>query len=125
MIATFGGTALGDIAMVPAPFLKDPQRHSRRRRVVHVAEEPARLRSRHLRAADRDRAWKTWRRCTRPSANTIDAVFLCGTDFGTQTSAFCSVPDVPGALAAVLQTDLRLDPRPYDLEDASSTRAAR
>ena len=24
--------------------------------------------------------------------NAIDAVFLCGSDFGTQTSAFCSVP---------------------------------
>ena len=25
LIATFGGTALGDIALVPAPFLKDPR----------------------------------------------------------------------------------------------------
>jgi len=25
VIATFGGTALGDIALVPAPFLKDPR----------------------------------------------------------------------------------------------------
>nr|MCU0248224.1 methyltransferase [Bryobacter sp.] len=24
--------------------------------------------------------------------DTVEAVFLCGTDFGTQTSAFCSVP---------------------------------
>jgi uroporphyrinogen-III decarboxylase len=31
-------------------------------------------------------------RVHRTIGNTVDAVFLCGTDFGTQTSAFCSVP---------------------------------
>ena len=68
-----------------------PEGNPRRWRVVHVAQEPARLHSRDLRASDRDRSRQPG--TDAPAiGNTIDAVFLCGTDFGTQTSAFCSVP---------------------------------
>ncbi len=38
----------------------------------------------------------------RTIGNTVDVVFICGTDFGTQTSAFCSVPTFR-ELAALLQ----------------------
>ena len=55
VIATFGGTAFGDIALVPAPFLKHPQGHPRHRGVVRLDADPAGLRPRRLRAADRDR----------------------------------------------------------------------
>ena len=53
--ATFGGTAFGDIALVPAPFLKIPERHPRRRGVVHVHAHAARLHPPHLRAPVRNR----------------------------------------------------------------------
>ena len=43
VIANFGGTAFGDIALVPAHPLKESQRHTRRRRVVHVDAHAARL----------------------------------------------------------------------------------
>ena len=89
VVATFGGTAFGDIALVPAPFLTDPKgirdvaewyvSTSSRRAFVHQIferqcaigiENLARI---HAAVGDR-----------------VQAVFVCGTDFGTQTSSFCS-----------------------------------
>jgi hypothetical protein len=91
VMATFGGTAFGDIALVPAPFLKRPKgirdvaewymSTTARRDYIHKVFERqcevglANLKRIHLAVG-----------------NAVDAVFLCGTDFGTQTSAFCSVP---------------------------------
>ncbi|NLE57750.1 MAG: methyltransferase, partial [Planctomycetes bacterium] len=89
VIATFGGTAFGDIALVPAPFLKHPKgiRDIEEWYVSTVARQDyvhkvfdkqceialANLAKIHARVGD-----------------AVDAVFICGTDFGTQTSAFCS-----------------------------------
>jgi hypothetical protein len=89
VMATFGGTALGDIALVPAPFLKFPKgirdieewyvstltRQDYVRRVFEKQTEIAlaNLTRIHHRVGDR-----------------VDAVFVCGTDFGTQNSTFCS-----------------------------------
>jgi hypothetical protein len=91
VIANFGGTAFGDIALVPGPFLKDP------RGVRDVAEWYMSTASR------RDYVHAVFaRQCEIGIANLskiaqaigpggIDALFICGTDFGTQTSSFCSV----------------------------------
>ncbi|HEY2018056.1 MAG TPA: uroporphyrinogen decarboxylase family protein [Bryobacteraceae bacterium] len=89
VIANFGGTALGDIALVPAPFMKYP------RGIRDVTEWYISTRSR------RDYIHRIFeRQCEIAIANLarlhaalgdgVDAVFLCGTDFGTQTSTFCS-----------------------------------
>ncbi|MFI5459215.1 MAG: uroporphyrinogen decarboxylase family protein [Isosphaerales bacterium] len=91
VIANFGGTALGDIALVPAPFLKDP------RGIRDVAEWYMSLKSRRdyvhgIFERQTEVAVENLARVHRTIGNTVDAVFLCGTDFGTQTSAFCSVP---------------------------------
>ena len=91
VIANFGGTALGDIALVPAPFLKHPKgirdveewyistlrRKSYVRTVFERQTEIAlgNLEKIHARVGDR-----------------VQAVFICGTDFGTQQSTFCSPP---------------------------------
>jgi uroporphyrinogen-III decarboxylase len=91
VIANFGGTALGDIALVPAPFMKNP------RGIRDVTEWYVSTRSR------RDYIHKVFEKQTEIAlqnlakvhaavGDTVEAVFLCGTDFGTQTSAFCSVP---------------------------------
>ena len=91
VVATFGGTAFGDIALVPGPFMKDPKG------IRDVAEWYVSTASR------RDYVHKIFeRQCEIGIANLekifgvvgnrVDAVFTCGTDFGTQTSAFCSVP---------------------------------
>ena len=89
IIATFGGLAFGDIALVPAPFLKNPKG------IRDITEW-------YMSTAIRqDYVHEIFRRqCEIALANlkkihavvgdAIDAVFICGTDFGTQTSSFCS-----------------------------------
>jgi uroporphyrinogen-III decarboxylase len=91
VIANFGGTAFGDIALVPGPFLKDPRgvrdvaewymtTASRRDYVHAVFARQCETGIRNLAAVAR---------AVGPSG--VDAVYICGTDFGTQTSSFCSV----------------------------------
>jgi len=91
VIAAMPGTALGDIALVPAPFLKRPKG------IRDVAEWYVSTRSR------RDYIHRIFARQVEVAlanlarihavadGGAFDAVFLCGTDFGTQTSSFCSV----------------------------------
>jgi len=90
VIATFGGTAFGDIALVPAPFMKSPKG------IRDVAEWYVST------AARRDYIHQVFaRQCEFALANlarihsvagdAVDVVFVCGTDFGTQSSSFCSV----------------------------------
>jgi hypothetical protein len=89
VIASFGGTSFGDIARVPGTDMKDP------RGIRDITEWYVSLRSR------RDYVHTVFeRQCEVGIANLarihervgsqVGAVFLCGTDFGTQTSAFCS-----------------------------------
>jgi hypothetical protein len=89
VIANFGGTALGDIALVPAPFLTRPKgirdveewyvSTLTRKAYVHaVFEKQTAIALENL---DKIRV----RVGDRPQA-----VFICGTDFGTQQSTFCS-----------------------------------
>jgi uroporphyrinogen-III decarboxylase len=87
--ANFGGTAFGDIALVPATFLKYPKgirdisewymSTASRRDYVHT------IFSRQCEIAIENLA-----RIFAAVGNAVDVVFLCGTDFGTQTSSFCS-----------------------------------
>jgi Uroporphyrinogen decarboxylase (URO-D) len=91
IIANFGGTALGDIALVPAPFLKDPKG------IRDVAEWYVSLKSRRdyvheIYERQTEIALANLERIHAAIGDAVDAVFICGTDFGTQTSAFCSVP---------------------------------
>ena len=90
IIASFGGTAFGDIAFVPGPSLKHPKgirdvtewyvsTKSRQSYVHGVFERQCEI------------ALENMKRIHAAVGNGVDAVFLCGTDFGTQTSAFCSV----------------------------------
>ncbi|MFH0990165.1 MAG: uroporphyrinogen decarboxylase family protein [bacterium] len=90
VIGSFGGTSFGDIAFVPAPFLKHPKgirdieewyvTTLTRQDYVHAIFEKqcemalANLEKIHQRVGE-----------------IVDAVFICGTDFGTQSSTFCSV----------------------------------
>jgi hypothetical protein len=89
VIANFGGTSFGDIALVPGPFLKHPKG------IRDVAEWYMSTRAR------RDYVHRVFsRQCEIGLANlerispvvgdAVDVVMVCGADFGTQTSAFCS-----------------------------------
>ena len=88
--ASFGGTAFGDIAIVPAPALKHPKgirditewyvSTSSRQDYVHkVFERQCEI------------ALQNLEKVHTAIGDSVQAVYICGTDFGTQTSAFCSV----------------------------------
>ncbi len=83
------GTALGDIAWVPGPNLKHP------RGIRDVAEwyvstvaRPDYVHS--IFEAQTEIALKNLPKVYEALGDSVQAVFVCGTDFGTQTSQFCS-----------------------------------
>ena len=47
----------------------------------------------------------------------VQAVFVCGTDFGTQTSAFCSVKTLRDLYFPYYKQHQRLDSRAHPVED--------
>ncbi len=101
----------------PPRACQAPQGHPGRRGVVRLDPDPPPLRSQGLRRADRDRPSRTSARSSPGSANQVQAVFICGTDFGTQQSTFCSVAAFRELYLPYYRRDQRLDPRPHGLED--------
>ena len=90
VILNVGGTAFGDIALVPAPFLKHPKG------IRDVAEWYVSTTSRRdyihqIFSRQCEIAIENLKRVHQAIGAAVDAIFVCGTDFGTQTSAFCSV----------------------------------
>ena len=90
VLASVPGTALGDIALVPGPFLKHPKG------IRDVTEWYVSTRSRRdyihrIFASQCQVALANLERIHGAVGDLPDAVFVCGTDFGTQTSSFCSV----------------------------------
>lgn len=89
VIANFGGTAFGDIALVPAPFMKHPKGiRDVTEWYVTTAARPDYVHaifSKQLEFAlgNLERIWAA-------VGDRVDTVFLCGTDFGTQNGQFCS-----------------------------------
>jgi hypothetical protein len=89
VIASFGGTALGDIALVPGMQLRHPKG------IRDVAEWYMSTISRpeyikKIFEKQVETAIENLRRIYAVVGNKVDAVFICGTDFGTQSSTFCS-----------------------------------
>ena len=90
VIATFGGTAFGDIALVPAMQLKDPKgirdvtewymSTIMRQDYIHQIFE-----------GQSEIALKNLERIYGVVGELIQGIFICGTDFGTQDSQFCDV----------------------------------
>jgi hypothetical protein len=90
VIAGFGGTALGDIAHVTAPGLKYPKG------IRDVSEWYMSIRSRRgfihqVFERQTEIALANLARAAAAVGDTVDIAYICGTDFGTQTSSFCSV----------------------------------
>ena len=87
------GTCLGDIALVPAPFLTNPKGV---RGVADwymlSADEPGFLKELFDRQAEI--ALQNMAKLHQIAGDLIDVVVVCGTDFGTQNSLFCSVPSM-------------------------------
>ncbi len=90
VIATLPGMALGDIAFVPGPGLEDP------RGIRDITEWYVSIKKRpdyvtKVFSAQVEIALSNLERIHGRVGDRLDAVMTCGTDFGTQTSAFCSV----------------------------------
>jgi len=89
ILANFGGTALGDIALVPAPFLQSP-------RGIRDIEEwyvSTAVRQDYIHAVFKQQtqiAIENLSKINLAVGDCVDVVYLCGTDFGTQISTFCS-----------------------------------
>jgi uroporphyrinogen-III decarboxylase len=89
VMATFGGMAIGDIALVPAPFLKNPRGiRDIEEWYVSTLTRPAYVHAVFERQTET--ALANLERIAARVGNRVDVVFVCGTDFGTQTSQFCS-----------------------------------
>jgi uroporphyrinogen-III decarboxylase len=89
IIASLGGTALGDIALVPGMQLRRPKG------IRDVAEwyMSTVMRPDYVHAIfekQTDIAIANLTKIYEVVGNRIEAAFICGTDFGTQTSTFCS-----------------------------------
>lgn len=90
LIANFGGTGIGDIALVPGLNLKSP------RGIRDVADwymasltRPEYLH--YVFEKQTDVALRNLRMAKEATGDLVDAAYICGTDFGTQESSFCSV----------------------------------
>ena len=89
ILVNFGGTAFGDIALVPAPWLKNPKGIRdvsewymstvlRRDYVYGIFERQCEI------------ALSNLQKCFEAVGNQISVVFMTGTDFGTQNGPFIS-----------------------------------
>jgi hypothetical protein len=89
VIANMGGTGFGDIALVPAPFLKHPKG------IRDISEWYVSLvtRTAYVHAIFERQcaaALDNLSRFHSIMGDSIDVLYVCGTDFGTQISQFCS-----------------------------------
>ena len=89
VIASLGGTALGDIAHIPGMKLKNPKG------IRDVTEwymslmlRPDLIKS--IFSKQTDIALENLSRLYKVIGDNIDVVYICGTDFGTQDSLFCA-----------------------------------
>jgi hypothetical protein len=89
VVASLGGTALGDIALVPALNLKSPKgiRGVEEWYISTLIREDL---VKEIYDRQTDIAIENLRMLFEVIGNRIDVVFTCGTDFGTQNSTFCS-----------------------------------
>ena len=87
---SFGGTALGDIALVPGLTLKNPK-GIRDVAEWDMATATAPEYVKYVFEKQTDIALVNLARLKEKAGDKIDVIFVCGTDFGTQISTFCSV----------------------------------
>ena len=89
VIANPGGTALGDIALVPAVQLKHPKgiRGVEEWYISTLAREDF---IKEIYDRETDIAIENLEKLYKVIGNKIDVVYICGADFGTQNSTFCA-----------------------------------
>jgi hypothetical protein len=89
VVASFGGTALGDIALVPAIGMKNPKgiRGVEEWYISTLTREDF---VKEIYERQTDIAIENLTLLKSAVGDKIDVVFTCGTDFGTQNSTFCA-----------------------------------
>ena len=89
VVASYGGTALGDIALVPGLNLKHPKGiRDVAEWYMATATSPEYIK--YVFDKQTEIALVNLEKLYKRVGNSIDAIFVCGTDFGTQISTFCS-----------------------------------
>jgi len=89
VIANFGGTGLGDIALVPGLSLKHP-RGIRDIEEWYISTVIRQDYIHHIFDKQTDIAIENLNKLNAAAGHFVDVIFICGTDFGTQTGTFCS-----------------------------------
>jgi hypothetical protein len=90
IVANFGGTALGDIALVPAPFMKHPKGiRDIQEWYMSTLMRPDFIKEIFERQTDI--AVDNLKKLFSIAGDVVDVVYLCGNDFGTQQSTFCDL----------------------------------
>lgn len=89
VFVNYGGTSLGDIAMVPGVGLKEPK-GIRDVAEWYMATATAPEYVKYIFEKQTDIAIANLERLKERVGNKIDVMYICGTDFGTQISTFCS-----------------------------------
>lgn len=90
VVASFGGTALGDVANVPGVGLLHPKGI----RSITEWYMSTIIRQDYIHAMfeeETNRALINFENLYKRVGNKVDVIYMCGTDFGTQESQFCSV----------------------------------
>ena len=89
VVAGLGGTALGDIAHVPGIKLKNPKGiRDITEWYMSILMRPDYISEIFNRQSEI--AVENFKRLHKVIGDNVDAVFICGTDFGTQDSTFCA-----------------------------------
>ena len=90
VIANMGGTAFGDIALVPGLNVKNPKGiRDISEWYMSVIMRPDYIHC--IFEKQSDIALDNLKKFYATVGNNIDAIFICGTDFGTQDSQFCGI----------------------------------
>ena len=89
VIGGIGGTGFGDIAFVPAPFLKHPK-GIRDITEWYISTAIRRDFIHKIFSYQCELALQNLEKFRQVIGHVLDVLFVCGTDFGTQTSSFCS-----------------------------------
>ena len=90
VIGGIGGTGFGDIAFVPAPFLKYPK-GIRDIEEWYISTVVRKDYVHQIFSGQCEIALQNLEKFKAVVGDVLDVFFVCGTDFGTQTSSFCSV----------------------------------
>ncbi len=90
IIVTIGGMSLGDISLIPGPSLKQPK-GIRDITEWYISTRTRRNFVHQVFCRQTEIALDNLERFRSRCGNSVDVTYICGTDFGTQSSSFCSV----------------------------------